>query len=104
MTELPGIVVTGASGRMGRMLTGMIRASDKAHLVGCVERVGHAWIGRDIGEAMGASAAGVIVTDDPLEAFAQAQAVIDFTSPAATVELQRVTRQRRAFPRRASSD
>lgn len=96
MTELPGIVVTGASGRMGRMLTGMIRASDKARLVGCVERAGHAWIGRDIGEAMGGPPAGVIVTDDPLEAFAQAQAVVDFTSPAATVEFAALAAQARA--------
>ena len=36
MTDLPGIVVTGASGRMGQMLIRMILASDKARLVGCV--------------------------------------------------------------------
>lgn len=96
MADLPGIVVTGASGRMGQMLVRTITASDKARLAGCVERSGHAWIGRDIGEATGGAALGVTVTDDPLEAFARAQAVIDFTAPAATVEFAALAAQARA--------
>ncbi|TKA95482.1 4-hydroxy-tetrahydrodipicolinate reductase [Cereibacter changlensis] len=96
MTDLPGIVITGASGRMGQMLVRTVLASDKARLVGCVERAGNAWLGRDIGEAMGGAAVGVSVTDDPLEAFAKAQAVIDFTSPAATVEFAALAAQARA--------
>ncbi len=94
--ELPGFVITGASGRMGQMLVQAIAASQFAKLVGCVERSGHAWIGQDIGTAMGAAALGVIVTDDPLQAFARAQAVIDFTSPAATVEFAALAAQARA--------
>ena len=96
MTDLPGIVVTGASGRMGQMLIRTILASDKARLVGCVERPGTAWIGRDVGEAMGGAPLGVVVTDDPLEAFAKAQAVIDFTTPAATVQFAALAAQARA--------
>lgn len=94
--DLPGIVITGASGRMGQMLVKGVTASDKARLVGCVERAGHAWIGRDVGECMGGAALGVTVTDDPLEAFAKAQAVIDFTAPAATVEFAALAAQARA--------
>jgi len=93
---LPGIVVTGASGRMGQMLIRTVLSSDKARLVGCVERSGHPWVGRDVGEAMGGAPAGVRVTDDPLEAFAQAQAVLDFTAPAATVEFAALAAQARA--------
>lgn len=96
MNERPGIVITGASGRMGRMLIETVLASDKARLVGCVERPGHPWIGRDAGEAMGRGPVGVTVTDDPLEAFAKAQAVIDFTAPAATVEFAALAAQARA--------
>lgn len=96
MENLPGIVITGASGRMGQMLVKTVVASGKARLVGCVERSGNPWLGRDIGEAMGGAALGVIVTDDPLPAFAQAQAVIDFTSPAATVEFAALAAQARA--------
>jgi 4-hydroxy-tetrahydrodipicolinate reductase len=96
MSDLPGIVVTGASGRMGQMLIRTILASDKARLAGCVERPGTAWIGHDVGEAMGGAPLGVVVTDDPLEAFARAQAVIDFTTPAATVQFAALAAQARA--------
>ena len=95
MTQLPGLVVTGASGRMGQMLARMISESDKARLVGAVERSGHAWIGQDIGTAMGGARLGVTVTDDPLEAFAQAQGVLDFTAPAATLEFANLAAQAR---------
>lgn len=96
MSGLPGIVVTGASGRMGQMLIRAIDASDKARLVGCVERPGHDWVGRDVGACIGGANLGVIVTDDPLQAFAKAQAVIDFTSPAATVAFAALAAQARA--------
>jgi 4-hydroxy-tetrahydrodipicolinate reductase len=96
MTDLPGIVITGASGRMGQMLIQTVLASGKARLVGCVERAGHDWIGRDVGVAMGGAPVGVLATDDPLEAFATAQAVIDFTAPAATVEFAGLAAQARA--------
>ena len=95
MTDLPGIVVTGASGRMGQMLIRTIVDSGRARLVGALERKGHDWIGRDLGEAMGGAGLGVTVTDDPLEAFAQAHAVIDFTAPAATVEFAGIAAQAR---------
>jgi len=96
MTHNPGIVVTGASGRMGQMLVETITASDRAHLVGAVERAGHAWIGQDVGTAMGGAALGVTVTDQPLDAFAKAQAIIDFTAPEATLEFAALAAQARA--------
>ena len=96
MTDTPGIVVTGASGRMGQMLIQTIQESDKAHLVGALEREGHDWIGRDVGAAMGGADIGVSVSDDPLEVFAKAQAVIDFTSPAASVAFAGLAAQARA--------
>ena len=96
MTHKPGIVVTGASGRMGQMLVQLVAASDRANLVGAVERAGHPWVGQDIGTAMGGAALGVTVTDEPLDAFAQAQAVIDFTTPEATLEFAALAAQARA--------
>ena len=96
MDDRPGIVITGASGRMGRMLLHLVAASPEARLVAAVERAGHDWIGRDAGEAMGGAVLGVTVTDDPVAAFAKAQAVIDFTAPAATVEFAALAAQARA--------
>ena len=92
---LPGIVVTGASGRMGRMLVRTVRESGKARLVGALERPGHDWIGQDIGTLTGGGPCGVLVTDDPLPAFAAAQAVIDFTAPDATVAFAGLAAQAR---------
>lgn len=96
MSAVPGIVITGASGRMGQMLVKTVLASDKARLVGCIEREGHPWVGRDIGACMGGADVGTLVTDDALEAFAKAQAVIDFTAPAATVAFAALAAQARA--------
>ena len=96
MSNLPGIVVTGASGRMGQMLVRVVSESDRARLVGAVERKGHDWVGRDIGTAMGGAELGVTVTDEPLEAFAKAQAVLDFTAPEATLEFAALAAQARA--------
>ena len=86
----------GGSGRMGRMLIDMVRASPECRLVGVTEKPGHDWAGRDLGEALGQAAWGVPVTDDPIEVVARAQAVIDFTSPAATVAMSELTAQARA--------
>ena len=95
MTHKPGIVITGASGRMGQMLIKTVLESDKAQLVGAVERAGHDWVGRDVGEMMGGQPVGVTVTDDALEAFSKAQAVIDFTAPKATLEFAALAAQAR---------
>lgn len=96
MTNTPGIVITGASGRMGQMLIKTVMASDRCHLAGVLERTGHAWVGQDIGTAMGGATMGVTVSDDALDVFASAQAIIDFTAPAATVAFAGLAAQARA--------
>ena len=96
MSELPGIVVTGASGRMGQTLIRLVAENPALALVGAVERAGHDWVGKDIGVAIGGSPLGVDVTDDPLPVFAKAQAILDFTSPAATLEFAALAAQARA--------
>jgi 4-hydroxy-tetrahydrodipicolinate reductase len=96
MSELPGIVVTGASGRMGRMLVRTVAESGTARLAACLERPGHPWVGQDIGAATGGADLGVTVTDDPVAAFVDARAVLDFTAPAATVEFAALAAQARA--------
>ena len=92
----PGIVVTGASGRMGQMLIRLILDNPDVRLAGALERAGHDWIGRDIGQAMGGAPVGVTVSDDAVATIAQAQAVIDFTAPDATVAFAELTAQARA--------
>lgn len=96
MSQTPGIAIAGAAGRMGRMLSRTTMSSDQARLVGAVEMPGHDWVGQDLGVAMGMAPIGVSVVDDPLDAFAGAQAVLDFTSPAASVQFANVAAQARA--------
>ncbi|SEN45322.1 dihydrodipicolinate reductase [Paracoccus alcaliphilus] len=96
IVDKPGIVVTGASGRMGQKLVRMLLQSDEARLVGVLERPGHGWLGRDIGEAMGLAPVGIMVSDQAVPVIAQAQAVIDFTTPMATLAYAELTAQARA--------
>ncbi|QJF49934.1 4-hydroxy-tetrahydrodipicolinate reductase [Roseobacter ponti] len=82
-------VITGVSGRMGRMLVATIADSDRTVVSAAVERAGHDWIGRDLGEVLGGAPTGVTVTDDIALALQGADAVIDFTAPAATIAFAR---------------
>lgn len=82
------IAIMGCSGRMGRMLVTTVLESPGAALVGATERAGSDWAGQDLA-ALGLfpGAPPVTVTSDIAAALAPADAVIDFTSPSATVAL-----------------
>jgi 4-hydroxy-tetrahydrodipicolinate reductase len=95
-SERAGVVVAGASGRMGRTIATLLRERDDLALTAALERPGHPWLGADMGEAMGGAPWGVEVTDDALGAVAAARIVIDFTTPAATLALAELTAQARA--------
>ncbi|MEM7615797.1 MAG: 4-hydroxy-tetrahydrodipicolinate reductase [Pseudomonadota bacterium] len=95
MGDRTRVAVLGAAGRMGQMLIQAIAENEQTLLSGATERDGHPWIGADLGEAMGGAARGVMVSDDPLEVFAGAQAVIDFTTPAVVLEMATLAAQAR---------
>jgi 4-hydroxy-tetrahydrodipicolinate reductase len=84
MTDM-GLVVVGAAGRMGRMLVKTIAETEGCTLAGAVEQPGSIAIGEDAGLLAGAGRASVAITDDAEAAFAQADGVLDFTAPAASV-------------------
>ncbi|TGD96302.1 4-hydroxy-tetrahydrodipicolinate reductase [Methylobacterium nonmethylotrophicum] len=79
------LVVVGASGRMGRMLIQAVAGAEGCALSAAIEREGAPALGEDAGVLAGLPPLGVPVTDDPLPAFAEADGVLDFTAPAATV-------------------
>ncbi len=85
MADSIGIAITGVSGRMGRMLADMVAGTEGMHVSAALERQGHGWIGQDLGVALGGGALGLVVSDDAGAAFGNVQAVVDFTTPAATV-------------------
>jgi 4-hydroxy-tetrahydrodipicolinate reductase len=89
------LVVVGAAGRMGKTLIKIISETPGLVLHAAVERTGSAVLGQDAGELAGVPKLGVAVTDDPLAAFLHADGVIDFTSPASTVEFAALAAQAR---------
>ncbi len=89
------LVVTGAAGRMGRMLVKTIRETPGAKLVGALEREGSPVLGQDAGLVAQCGAAGVEISADPLKALLDADGVIDFSSPNATIEFTGLAAQAR---------
>lgn len=79
------IGILGCAGRMGRMLVEAVLAAEGCALAGGTERPGGDAVGRDIGELVGRGPLGIPVVGDPGQLIAASDAVIDFTSPAATV-------------------
>lgn len=79
------IAVVGAAGRMGQMLIRRIAATEGLELAGASESPNSNALGRDAGEVAGLDACDVTITGDSAAAIAAADAVIDFTIPAATV-------------------
>lgn len=89
------IVVAGATGRMGQTLLRAIAESKDFVLHGALERAGHPDLGNDAGTLAGLKPMGVALSDDPLMALKDAQAVADFTSPRFSVELAALSAQAR---------
>jgi 4-hydroxy-tetrahydrodipicolinate reductase len=89
------LVVVGAAGRMGQTLIRLIHSIDGVTVHAAVERAGSPFVGKDAGEIAGLGPTGVVIGDDPLNAFLDAEGVLDFTSPAATVEFSGLAAQAR---------
>ncbi len=79
------IAVTGAAGRMGKMLIEAIYAADGAQLTAAIERPDSSLIGADAGELAGLAKAGVTVVGDIADVVNDFDVLIDFTAPQATI-------------------
>ncbi len=77
------VAIIGAAGRMGRELCLAALETDGIELAGGTEGPGAPGLGADLGELCGAGKIGAAVTEDPPDA---AEALIEFTTPEATVE------------------
>jgi len=76
------VAVSGAAGRMGRLVVRAVAAAPDALLSGALEAAGNPALGLDAGELAGLAPIGVAVVDDPAIAVAGASVCIDFSSPA----------------------
>ncbi len=85
------VVIAGAGGRMGRTLIHAVAATKGLTLAGAVEAAGSAVIGRDAGELAGLGPNGIKVTSDVALLLKEADGLIEFTIPAATLALAELT-------------
>lgn len=79
-----GVVVAGASGRMGQMLVEAVLASPDMQLVGALDHASSTALGLDAGSFAGRTT-GVVIQSDVAAALAGAQVLIDFTRPEGTM-------------------
>jgi len=77
------VVVSGAAGRMGRVLVRLIREADDLELVGALEAPGHPCLGSDAGVLAGTGECGIRIAADLPKTF---DVLVDFSLPEGTVE------------------
>ena len=73
------VMVTGATGRMGRRVIDLVHADPDLELVGAVTHAAHPAVGRDAGEVAGVGPLGIVVEHDCARALPQAEVIIDFS-------------------------
>ncbi|WP_101759799.1 4-hydroxy-tetrahydrodipicolinate reductase [Oceanicoccus sp. KOV_DT_Chl] len=79
------IAVTGAAGRMGKILIEAVSLNPNAELSAAIERAESPALGLDAGEQAGLGKNGVLIVDDIQQVINDFDVLIDFTAPAATV-------------------
>ena len=89
------LVVTGATGRMGRSLVRTVAETPGTVLVGALARPGNPAMGADAGVLAGVRKLGVPISDDALASIANADGVIDFTSPESSIYFSELSAQAR---------
>jgi 4-hydroxy-tetrahydrodipicolinate reductase len=79
------LIVAGAGGRMGRALTRAIAETPGAVLAGALEAPGSELLGKDAGSLAGLPENGVKLSADLWSLSKQADGIVDFTVPGATI-------------------
>ncbi|MDI1262858.1 MAG: 4-hydroxy-tetrahydrodipicolinate reductase [bacterium] len=88
------LIVAGAGGRMGRALIRVISETPGAVLAGALEAPGSELLGKDSGVLAGLPANDVKLSADLWELSANADGILDFTVPAATIANVAIAAQR----------
>jgi 4-hydroxy-tetrahydrodipicolinate reductase len=85
------LVIAGAGGRMGRTLIHAVAQTKGLALAGAVDASGSAAIGRDAGELAGLGPNGIKVVSDVAPLLKNADGLIEFAIPAATLAFAELT-------------
>ncbi len=94
MTDIR-LVVAGASGRMGQTVIRTALKTPGIKLVAGIETPFSAKLGTDLATLVGFEPIGATIVSDPLPAIAEADALIDFTAPDASLALADLSAQAR---------
>ena len=87
------IGIVGADGRMGQTLVRTVIGTEGCELIGAISKHDSPAQGMDAGMLAGLEPCGVRIGEDPVPLFADADAVIDFTAPAVTVDYSALAAQ-----------
>jgi len=79
------VAVMGVAGRMGGRILSLLRQEEGIEIVGATEREGHSALGKDAGIIVGLGEINVPLSDKIEEAALNADAIVDFTTPVATL-------------------
>ncbi|MGL5291157.1 MAG: 4-hydroxy-tetrahydrodipicolinate reductase [Vibrionaceae bacterium] len=80
------IAIAGAAGKMGRALIAAVQKNSELQLCAAIDRKDSTLLGCDAGELAGIGRIGVPVTGALREQLASFDVLVDFSSPAATIE------------------
>jgi 4-hydroxy-tetrahydrodipicolinate reductase len=89
------LAIAGICGRMGSAILKLALSDAEFEVVGGLERKGHPMVGKGLDVVVPGAPAACNVGDDPARVIDLADAVIDFTEPASTIELFRLAAARR---------
>jgi 4-hydroxy-tetrahydrodipicolinate reductase len=81
------LAIAGAGGRMGRVLTRIVSESKGCVIAGGLEHSASPHLGQDMGVLSGIAPLGVLISADAKSVLENVDGIIDFTVPAATLEL-----------------
>jgi len=87
------VAITGAAGRMGRVLIQAVTETDGFELGAALARPGSSMLGIDAGDMAGVGKLGVAITEDLKASASDFDVLIDFTRPEATLENLTVCRE-----------
>lgn len=83
--EMIRVVVSGAGGRMGKLLLQAVIEEDDMELAGAVERKDHPLLNGDVGELIGSAKCGILLKGDLVKIISSGDILVEFSTPKATL-------------------
>ena len=89
------IIISGASGRMGRELIKKALINNNFEIIGATVKTDSEYLNQDIGDLVGVKNTGIKISSDILHLAKDADGILDFTNPLTSIENSIVAAQTR---------